>query len=119
MLNLSRTQTPPVGVVVRGGGQLRCHSRHLTMFQNYEVRLQKALWCILNLLSNLLISQHNYLDYRYNQPNTVRRVKTSPKELYSSCSKPHAIRRFFSPKEFNFLHLNNSPVLPKRDFFLP
>ncbi|GFW45598.1 hypothetical protein TNCV_3245361 [Trichonephila clavipes] len=31
---------PPVGVVVRRGGMLRCHPRHLTMIQNYEVRCQ-------------------------------------------------------------------------------
>ncbi|GFX99959.1 uncharacterized protein TNCV_259961 [Trichonephila clavipes] len=44
MLNLSRAQTSSrwCGVVVRGGGyQLRCHPRHLTMVQNYEVRHQK------------------------------------------------------------------------------
>ncbi|GFV13953.1 hypothetical protein TNCV_524301 [Trichonephila clavipes] len=42
-LNLSRAQKrPPVDVVVRKGGcQLRCRSRHLTMFQNDEVRCQK------------------------------------------------------------------------------
>ncbi|GFX84034.1 uncharacterized protein TNCV_4858421 [Trichonephila clavipes] len=43
-LNLSRTQTYSrwCGVVVRRGGcQLRCHPRHLTMVQNDEVRRQK------------------------------------------------------------------------------
>ncbi|GFX97446.1 uncharacterized protein TNCV_2840061 [Trichonephila clavipes] len=45
-LNLSRAQTSSrwCGVVVRRGGfQLRCHPRHLTMVQNYEFRRQKAL----------------------------------------------------------------------------
>ncbi|GFX43464.1 uncharacterized protein TNCV_4874841 [Trichonephila clavipes] len=43
-LNLSRAETPSrwCGVVVRrGGGQLRCRPRHLTMVQNYVVRRQK------------------------------------------------------------------------------
>ncbi|GFV66273.1 hypothetical protein TNCV_2736871 [Trichonephila clavipes] len=35
---------PLVDVVVRRGEcQLRCHPRHLTMIQNYEVRCQKTL----------------------------------------------------------------------------
>ncbi|GFS49226.1 uncharacterized protein TNCV_2410521 [Trichonephila clavipes] len=43
-LNLSRAETSSrwCGVVVRRGGcQLRCHPRHLTMVQNYVVRRQK------------------------------------------------------------------------------
>ncbi|GFY02881.1 uncharacterized protein TNCV_3507611 [Trichonephila clavipes] len=43
-LNLSRAQTSSrwFGVVVRRGGcQLRCHPRHLTMVHNYVVRRQK------------------------------------------------------------------------------
>ncbi|GFU86679.1 uncharacterized protein TNCV_2880991 [Trichonephila clavipes] len=43
-LNLSRAQTSSrwCGVVVRRGGcQLRCRPRHLTMVQNYVVRRQK------------------------------------------------------------------------------
>ncbi|GFU13432.1 uncharacterized protein TNCV_937451 [Trichonephila clavipes] len=43
-LNLSRAETSSrwCGVVVRRGGcQLRCRPRHLTMVQNYVVRLQK------------------------------------------------------------------------------
>ncbi|GFV48468.1 uncharacterized protein TNCV_4587381 [Trichonephila clavipes] len=43
-LNLSRAETPSrwCGVVVRRGGcQLRCRPRHLTMVQNYVVRRQK------------------------------------------------------------------------------
>ncbi|GFX94018.1 uncharacterized protein TNCV_3413801 [Trichonephila clavipes] len=41
-LNLSRAQTSSFwsGVVVKRG-QLKYHPRHLTMVQNYEVRLQK------------------------------------------------------------------------------
>ncbi|GFX64126.1 uncharacterized protein TNCV_2090241 [Trichonephila clavipes] len=44
MLNLSRAETSSrwCGVVVRRGGcQLRCRPRHLTMVQNYVVRRQK------------------------------------------------------------------------------
>ncbi|GFT73527.1 uncharacterized protein TNCV_4021351 [Trichonephila clavipes] len=44
MLNLSRAETSTrwCGVVVRRGGcQLRCRPRHMTMAQNYVVRLQK------------------------------------------------------------------------------
>ncbi|GFW54131.1 uncharacterized protein TNCV_4372051 [Trichonephila clavipes] len=43
-LNLSRAETSSrwCGVVVRRGGcQLRCRPRHLTMVQNYVVRRQK------------------------------------------------------------------------------
>ncbi|GFU65160.1 uncharacterized protein TNCV_4056301 [Trichonephila clavipes] len=43
-LNLSRAETSSrwCGVVVRrGGSQLRCRPRHLTMVQNYVVRRQK------------------------------------------------------------------------------
>ncbi|GFV06184.1 uncharacterized protein TNCV_1950351 [Trichonephila clavipes] len=43
-LNLSRAETSSrwYGVVVRRGGcQLRCRPRHLTMVQNYVVRRQK------------------------------------------------------------------------------
>ncbi|GFX01889.1 uncharacterized protein TNCV_370781 [Trichonephila clavipes] len=42
-LNLSRVQTSSrwCGVVVRRGEHLKCHSRHLTMVQKYEVRCQK------------------------------------------------------------------------------
>ncbi|GFX45536.1 uncharacterized protein TNCV_2740731 [Trichonephila clavipes] len=43
-LNLSRAQTSSrwCGEVVRRGGcQLRCRPRHLTMVQNYEIRRQK------------------------------------------------------------------------------
>ncbi|GFX23201.1 uncharacterized protein TNCV_4559831 [Trichonephila clavipes] len=43
-LNLSRAETSSrwCGMVVRRGGcQLRCRLRHLTMVQNYVVRLQK------------------------------------------------------------------------------
>ncbi|GFX29287.1 uncharacterized protein TNCV_3218211 [Trichonephila clavipes] len=43
-LNLSRAETSSrwYGVVVRRGGcQLRCHSSHLTMVQNYVVRRRK------------------------------------------------------------------------------
>ncbi|GFV43430.1 uncharacterized protein TNCV_630131 [Trichonephila clavipes] len=43
-LNLSRAETSSrwCGVVVRRGGcQLRCRPRHLTMFQNYVVLRQK------------------------------------------------------------------------------
>ncbi|GFX25398.1 uncharacterized protein TNCV_1423831 [Trichonephila clavipes] len=43
-LNLSRAETSSrwCGVVVRRGGcQLRCRPRYLTMVQNYEVRRQK------------------------------------------------------------------------------
>ncbi|GFS91301.1 transposable element Tcb2 transposase [Trichonephila clavipes] len=43
-LNLSRAETSSrwCGVVVRRGGcQLRCHPRHLTMVRNYVVRRQK------------------------------------------------------------------------------
>ncbi|GFS86038.1 uncharacterized protein TNCV_1582911 [Trichonephila clavipes] len=43
-LNLSRAKTSSrwCGVVVRRGGcQLRCRPRHLTMVQNYVVRRQK------------------------------------------------------------------------------
>ncbi|GFU34148.1 hypothetical protein TNCV_3199411 [Trichonephila clavipes] len=41
-LNLSRLKRPPGGVEVRRGGyQLRCHSHHLTMVQNYKVHRQK------------------------------------------------------------------------------
>ncbi|GFW25011.1 uncharacterized protein TNCV_3155141 [Trichonephila clavipes] len=45
MLNLSRAETSSrwCGVVVRRGGcQLRCHPRHLTMVQYYGVRHQKS-----------------------------------------------------------------------------
>ncbi|GFU12574.1 uncharacterized protein TNCV_4244841 [Trichonephila clavipes] len=45
-LNLSRAEPSSrwCGVVVRRGGcQLRCRPRHLTMVQNYVVRHQKAL----------------------------------------------------------------------------
>ncbi|GFS62153.1 uncharacterized protein TNCV_477001 [Trichonephila clavipes] len=45
MLNLLRAETPSGwrGVVVRRGGcQLRCRPRHLTMIQNYVVRRQKS-----------------------------------------------------------------------------
>ncbi|GFX24308.1 uncharacterized protein TNCV_421091 [Trichonephila clavipes] len=44
MLNLSRAETSSrwCGVVVRKGGcQLRCRPRHLTMVRNYVVRRQK------------------------------------------------------------------------------
>ncbi|GFU09365.1 uncharacterized protein TNCV_143501 [Trichonephila clavipes] len=42
-LNLSRAETSSrwCGVVRRGGCQLRCRPRHLTMVQNYVVRRQK------------------------------------------------------------------------------
>ncbi|GFV56762.1 uncharacterized protein TNCV_2539641 [Trichonephila clavipes] len=43
-LNLSRAETSSRwcgGVVRRGGCQLRCRPRHLTMVQNYVVRRQK------------------------------------------------------------------------------
>ncbi|GFU67443.1 uncharacterized protein TNCV_1599251 [Trichonephila clavipes] len=43
-LNLSRAETSSrwCGVVVRRGGcQLRCRPRHLTMVQNYVIRRQK------------------------------------------------------------------------------
>ncbi|GFX29082.1 uncharacterized protein TNCV_2072331 [Trichonephila clavipes] len=43
-LNLSRAETSSrwcVVVVRRGGCQLRCRPRHLTMVQNYVVRRQK------------------------------------------------------------------------------
>ncbi|GFT44726.1 uncharacterized protein TNCV_2845161 [Trichonephila clavipes] len=43
-LNLSRSQTSSDrwgGVARRGGCQVRCCPRHLTMAQNYEVRHQK------------------------------------------------------------------------------
>ncbi|GFY17161.1 uncharacterized protein TNCV_1089371 [Trichonephila clavipes] len=46
VLNLSRAETSSrwCGVVVkRGGCQLRCRPRHLTMVQNYVVRRQKVL----------------------------------------------------------------------------
>ncbi|GFT91235.1 uncharacterized protein TNCV_4044641 [Trichonephila clavipes] len=47
-LNLSRAETSSrwCGVVVRRGGcQLRCRPRHLTMVQNYVVRRQKPSCC--------------------------------------------------------------------------
>ncbi|GFW56769.1 uncharacterized protein TNCV_4068491 [Trichonephila clavipes] len=47
-LNLSRAETSSrwCGVVVRRGWcQLRCRPRHLTMVQNYVVRLQKPSSC--------------------------------------------------------------------------
>ncbi|GFW44731.1 uncharacterized protein TNCV_4482761 [Trichonephila clavipes] len=43
-LNLSRAETSFLwcgGVLRRGGCQLRCRPRHLTMVQNYVVRRQK------------------------------------------------------------------------------
>ncbi|GFY34133.1 uncharacterized protein TNCV_2504361 [Trichonephila clavipes] len=45
-LNLSRAQTSSLWcdlVVRRGGCQLKCRPRHLTMVQNYEVHRQKPL----------------------------------------------------------------------------
>ncbi|GFX87941.1 uncharacterized protein TNCV_4374061 [Trichonephila clavipes] len=60
-LNLSRAETSSrwCGVVVRREGcELRCRLRHLTVFQNYVVRGQKAL---VQLNSVTLIFTHSFL----------------------------------------------------------
>ncbi|GFU32940.1 hypothetical protein TNCV_4155311 [Trichonephila clavipes] len=53
----------------------------------------------------------------------VRRVKTSPKKLYSWYSRPHAVRRFNKTKKLNFLNTKFSvqrTALPKpRDSLTP
>ncbi|GFT76474.1 hypothetical protein TNCV_3022501 [Trichonephila clavipes] len=59
-IKIVKLKRPPVGVVWNPGEkgassgegcQLRCHPRHLTMFQNYEVYRQK-------LSSNLKLHSH-------------------------------------------------------------